>query len=115
MNRVKVVELLDRIPRICRHDRGTYREGRIAWSFNGHVKDSRSFLVRAKDGFKHSEASDWWNDNDWQRKRVDIACLEDGTIEINDTYGWNISKEAFFNLMPDDVKEELLFELDALL
>jgi hypothetical protein len=107
MNREKIVNLLDRIPRITRYDKGLYRDGLISWSFNGNVHDKRSYIVSMDDGAEHSETNSWWNDH------VDIICLESGHIEIKDSYGFRLSRETFFDLMPDDVKEEWLFDLDV--
>ena len=109
MNRKKIVKLLDRVPRLSRYDKGTYIESAIWWSFNGSINDTRSFLVTLGDGVKYNETNDWWNYN------VDICCLENGYIKIESEYGWEISKEALFNLMPDDVREEMIYEMDALL
>lgn len=103
MSRELLVSCLDRMPRLARHDRGNYRDGkRISWTFNGHANDSRSYLV--KDG---NDWNSWWNDY------IDIVVEEDGSLIICDENGW-FTKEKLFIIMPDDVKEDFLFCMDVL-
>lgn len=103
MSRKLLVECLDRMPRLARHDRGNYRDGkRISWTFNGHIGDTRSYIV--------SEGKDW---NSWWNDHLDIIVEEDGSLVISDETGL-FSKEKLFIIAPDDVKEDLLFCLDVL-
>lgn len=103
MNRRKVIECLDQMPRIYRHNHGIYMEDNIEYSFNGNPYDTRTYLVDKGDDW-----NGWWNDD------IDIIVRKNGKIYIEDHTN-RFTKEMFLNLMPKEVRAEFYSELDALM